>query len=258
MSLRSLLSIDFKKYVPGFIINILPKLKKNLGGFLILFLTLTVTLFWVEKYPLFSDKKTPSSLTPESDKKTPSFLESGLDMVGKARDMEGENMQIFAADTKSGHGKIFVFKYDDGSNATAFSAENPSYTSPDFRIVEGQSHDWLVVTTIKNWGTGVLNHIDTWYVVSYWSGNSVVLSYLSDSNLYDGGGTLIYKLTTDASIGADDKSIEIKFIFDDCETQNKCTKTTKVAYYVWDSEKGFFVLDEKKSEISSWEISNLM
>lgn len=259
MSLHSLLSIDFKKYIPVFILNFLSKLKYIFKIISPIVLFITVVFFWGILFAAVLDGDFSSSEQPvNTEQPATTTAQPIYQTVGNARDMDGENMQIFVADTKSILRKVFLFQYDDGSIATAFSAENPAITGPDFRIMEGQKREWLVVTTIKNWGTGHLNHVDTWYDVSYWGRISVVLSYLSDSNTYDGGGTLIRKLTTDASISADDKTIEIKYIFDDCETQNKCTKTTKAAYYVWDSEKGFFVLDEKKSEISALELSHLM
>lgn len=196
------------------------------------------------------------SVTPVAEQAS---NQSVYQMVDEARlGVDEEKVKLLVIDTKGGLGKVFLFQNNDDSIATSLFTENPNIESPSFRIVKGQDRDWLVVTTIGNSGTGYLKHIDTWYVANpYYQGNPAIFSYPSDSHTYDIDGTLKQKLTTEASISADDKAIEIKFILETCETQDKCAKTTKAAQYVWSSEKDFFVLDEEKSEISALEISSL-
>ena len=63
---------------------------------------------------------------------------------------------------------------------------------------------------------------------------------------------------TNVSINADDTAIDIEFVLETCGTKNECAKTTKVAHYVWSSDKAVFLFDEKKSQISILEISNLL
>lgn len=170
--------------------------------------------------------------------------------AGEARfGMNGENLKLFVIETKNQLGKVFLFQYDDGSIAKSLFVENPNIESPSFKIVKGQGRDWLVVTTVENSGTGYLKRIDTWYIAnSYYQGNPAILSYPSYSHSIGMTGMPMEKFTTDATVSADDKAIDVEFDFEACEAQDNCTKTTKVAHYVWNSEKELFILDEKKPE----------
>lgn len=179
--------------------------------------------------------------------------------VGEFRlGFNGDKLELLSADTKGLLGKIFIFQNYNDSITTTLSVENPNIESPRFRIVKGNTRDWLVVTTIENSGTGYMKHIDTWYIAnSYYQANLAVLSYPANGIISGLTDQLDQNLTTNIrKIDESDDEIEIEFVLEVCEAQDKCIKTTRVAHYAW--RDGKFVLDEKRSEISALQIANLL
>ncbi|MEK7106507.1 MAG: hypothetical protein AAB895_04105, partial [Patescibacteria group bacterium] len=66
-----------------------------------------------------------------------------------------------------------------GDILTTLSVDNGVLEAPDYRIVKGRTHDWLVVSELGIWGTGYKQYIDNWYVLSSVGDMKMVLSYQS-------------------------------------------------------------------------------
>ena len=122
-----------------------------------------------------------------------------LNFIGTARLTEdGSKVKILTGNMKGGLGLEFVFTDNQNNIINTLSVENTNISSPSYRIVKGNKHDWLVVTTIGESGTGYIKYIDSWYLVTGWYGDiQKVLSYdskISNSTYpIEKDGTTTYK-----------------------------------------------------------------
>ncbi len=195
---------------------------------------------------------------------------SPLQDVGSARlMMDGTALKILTSKTNI-YGRIFLFQDRDGQIINTLSVENTWFEEPTYRIVKGHTHDWLVVTTMYQEGTGILQREDNWYVVSGYSGGTQsVLAYLSNGNETSGSGDVSKEFSTEVINDAytDDRALDVRYTVDYCEPKAGCTTTSKRLHYVWQTDasgdKESFALDLKKSDVpakdlqSLWSISDL-
>ena len=173
---------------------------------------------------------------------------SPLKLSNTARLMEdGSNVKVFTGETKSGLGIEFVFTDNQDNIINTLSVENSNIGGPSYRIVKGIKHDWLVVTTVGTNGTGYIEYIDSWYMVTSWYGGiQKVLSYnskISDDNM----GIDKETITSVVSDSTEDKVLDINFTTKTCAEKGACSTSSKVNHYVWnvdtqDSSKSSFVL----------------
>lgn len=159
----------------------------------------------------------------------------------------------------------FIFLDERGETTSTFSVSNPNIEPPYYSIVKGQTRDWLVVTRIGISGTGIMKHINEWYVLR-WSGEmKMVLSYPSQGHKAPGLDFNNEYLKTEIinESYADDSAVDVKFIMKDCSItkygeDKDCIESSRIAHYVWDDDGKEFVFDPKKSDISEQRIDNLL
>lgn len=162
--------------------------------------------------------------------------------------LDGQNVKIIA-NTYSTN-RNFIFQDNKTSeNITTLSVTNPAVSSPSYRIVKGNTHDWLVVTKIDTWGTGLRYDTDEWYVIDPAGILRMVLSYKSGGLEVPGDSGRNMYLSTDAFEGVNkyDTSLDIKATYKDCSrkedgSDNVCAESSSVSHYVWDGNKEEFIL----------------
>src|SRR5262249_7629982 len=109
-----------------------------------------------------------------------------LQEFGKARlSPDGSDLKIFTGETGTGLAAVFLFVDGDGHIVNMLLAGNDNIEGPRYKIVKGNTHDWLVVSTIDLSGTGLIEWVDNWYL----PGDSLgapqsLFSYLSGGHNY--------------------------------------------------------------------------
>ena len=79
--------------------------------------------------------------------------------------INGDQIGFFSS-TNSAIDTLYIIFLGDGMNITdSLTISNVNRRSPNYRIVNGDKHDWLVVTRITVDGTGLEEHEDDWYKV---------------------------------------------------------------------------------------------
>ncbi|MCX6722694.1 MAG: hypothetical protein NT094_01335, partial [Candidatus Staskawiczbacteria bacterium] len=147
-------------------------------------------------------------------------------------------------------GLHFVFLDSETNDiANTLSIQNQARDFPSYRIVNGHTHDWLVVTRMGSWGTGLQYDYDEWYILSYSGNMKMVLSYKSGGNeVFLDGSTNKYWRTEILNDGyADDSAVDVKFIEKICSTtedggDKECSETSKITHYIWNESKEEFIL----------------
>jgi len=174
-----------------------------------------------------------------------------LELYDTARLMEDDSyVKILTGDMKGGLGIEFIFIDSQNNIINTLSVENTNIEGPSYRIVKGNKHDWLVVTTIGESGTGYIKYVDSWYLVTGWYGEiQKVLSYDSKISETDMFNTYNKEVTSDVINGSSDDVLDIKFATKICTEKNECSTSSKINHYVWnidtkDESKSGFVLEK--------------
>jgi hypothetical protein len=163
---------------------------------------------------------------------------SPLEFSGTARLMEdGSNVKIFTGNMKGGLGIEFVFTDSRNNIINTLSVENSNISGPTYRMVKGDKHDWLVVTTIGKNGTGYIEYLDSWYVVSGSYGETPeILSYISKIIEND---TDIFKEATSEIVRTDsDDEVNIRITTKTCTNNDVCSISSETRKYVWQKNLG--------------------
>jgi len=174
-----------------------------------------------------------------------------LKLSDTAKLMEnGTKVRIFTGNMKGGLGIEFVFTDNQNYIINTLSVENTNISGPSYRIVKGNKHDWLVVTTIGESGTGYIKYVDSWYLVTGWYGEiQKVLSYDSKISETDMFNTYNKEVTSDLISGSSDDVLDIKLTTKICKEKEGCSTSSKINHYVWnidikDESKNSFVLEK--------------
>ena len=162
------------------------------------------------------------------------------------------------------YNRNFVF-LDNATDdiVSTLSVGNPVIETPDYKIIKGHAHDWLVVVGL-NAGTGFKEYFNEWYILLPQGNMKMVLSYPSrghNAQLYERTEYLETNIINESY--PDDSAVDVKFILKDCFTtqsgeDKNCSESSHIAHYVWDSDKEEFVFDSKKSDISEQGIDGLL
>ncbi len=162
--------------------------------------------------------------------------------------LDGQSIKIITNTYSTNRNFIFQ-DGKTGENITTLSVTNPTVSFPSFRIVKGNTHDWLVVTKIETWGTGLRYDTDEWYVIDPMRILKMVLSYRSRGLEVPGDSGRNMYLSTDVIEGTNkyDTALDIKTTEKDCTrkedgSDNVCTESSSLSHYVWDGNKEEFVL----------------
>ena len=161
-----------------------------------------------------------------------------LKFSSTARLMEnGSKVNILTGKMKGGLGIEFVFTDSQNNIINNLSVENPNIDGPSYRIVKGNKHDWLVVTTIGKNGTGYMEYVDSWYLVTDWYGGlQKVLSYSSKITETDIGTSK--ELTTNViNDNTDDRVLDVEFTTKTCTGKEVCSTSPKINHYIWNEDK---------------------
>lgn len=161
-----------------------------------------------------------------------------LELYGSARLMEnGSDVKIFTGEMKGGQGIELVFTDDQNNIINTLSVENTNISGPSYRIVKGNKHDWLVVTTIGESGTGYIKYIDSWYLVTGWYGGiQKVLSYDSKISVTDMLNTYSKEVNSEVISGSSDNVLDIKFTTKICKEKNVCSTSSQINHYIWKAD----------------------
>ena len=166
---------------------------------------------------------------------------------------------IFSKETAL-NGRVFLFTEPSGAIDGVLYKQNETLESPQWKIIQGQSRDWLDVSTVSAHGTGLLSHKDTWYVLDS-TGVRPVLSYISDGMVYnpdltksefydskpkDYITTTYFK--TELIITNNDQEVKILTHYLSCpynktgsdETNPNCKEQTYTEYYSWNDKTNMF------------------
>lgn len=167
---------------------------------------------------------------------------------------DGSEVKILTGKTTNGYGLVFLFLDKQNNIINTLSAENSGLEGPSYRIVKGNNHDWLVITTISEYGTGLKKEMDSWYLVKdTYGGVLKALSYPSLEGDYPAESTSTEITANVSNLNyKNDDALDISFSTKICDKNNVCSKTTKTSHYIWqnnkdDENKSGFVLDQVKS-----------
>lgn len=178
------------------------------------------------------------------------FFENNiLTYAGTARLAEyGSAIDIFTTNEESGT-FTFLFHYSTCKESCVFemlTVSSPAIDFPTYRIEKGIERDWLVVTTLETWGTGLRTNKDTWYSINDVDTVYEVLSYRSFSGEYY--SSTRDEMITEASV-LSDTEIDIIYTTTHCdgcyfdgmeECEEVCETKVETKHYVRDG--GGFVL----------------
>ncbi|HAJ44434.1 MAG: hypothetical protein UV53_C0006G0025 [Candidatus Azambacteria bacterium GW2011_GWE1_42_9] len=137
-----------------------------------------------------------------------------------------------------------------GEIVTTLSITNPARGTPDYRIIKGSKHDWLVVTKMVTWGTGMQIDNDEWYVLGRSGEMKMVMSYQSRTLGVPGeSGKNEYGRTDIMNEGyPDDSAVDIKTTEKICSvakdgSDKDCSESSHIYHYVWNADKEEFALE---------------
>lgn len=159
-----------------------------------------------------------------------------------------EIMLLTSTNDHSTSRNFLVLDNKTGKTITTLSISSLGLWTPYYRIIKGKTHDWLVVTRLETWGTG-MNHIyDDWYVLGWTGTLNLVLSYPSQSMLLGGsdGKNTYWRTEVINEDKLRDSTIDVKFIKKTCtvkddQSDKECTETANTLNYVWDKDNEEFI-----------------
>lgn len=165
--------------------------------------------------------------------------------------IDGEKIKILTNTYSTNRNFVFLDdKYRTGGVVGTLSVENGWGGPPDYRIIRGKTHDWLVVTRIESGGTGFRTHSDEWYILGWSYEAKKVLSYQSDGNMVpddkDGKNKYWWTEVMNASY-PDDSAVDIKLTEKVCMSagygkDKDCTESSHTVHYIWDTDKEAFAV----------------
>ncbi|MSR88023.1 MAG: hypothetical protein EXS69_02610 [Candidatus Zambryskibacteria bacterium] len=178
-------------------------------------------------------------------------VDLNLEEIESARiRIDGEELKIFTNTYSTNRNFIFLDeKYQTSGVAGTLSVGNGWGGPPSYRIVKGNTHDWLVVTRIESGGTGFISHSDEWYILGWSYEAKKVLSYQSDGNMvpnYKDGKNKYWKTDILNENYPDDSAVDIKVTEKTCSPTDDgkdkdCTESSHLVHYIWDADKEVFV-----------------
>lgn len=163
--------------------------------------------------------------------------------------IDGEELKILTNTYSTNRNFVLLdVKYGTDGVVGTLSVENGWGGPPSYRIVNGKTHDWLVVTRIESGGTGFRTHSDEWYILGWSYEAKKVLSYQSDGNMVpdvDGKNKYWWTDILNESY-SDDSAVDIKVTERICSPADDgkdkdCTESSRTVHYVWDSDREVFV-----------------
>lgn len=138
---------------------------------------------------------------------------------------------------------FLVLDGETGETITTLSVSSLGLWTPYYRIIKGNTHDWLVVTRLESWGTGMKNIYDEWYALDWQGTMKLVLFYPSETMLLDGsdGKNTYWRTEVINEDKLDDSAVNIKFMKQTCtinedESDKDCVESANTLNYVWDEE----------------------
>ena len=167
--------------------------------------------------------------------------------------IDGEELKIITNTYSTNRNFVFLdVKYGTGAVVGTLSVSNGWGDSPSYRIVNGHTHDWLVVTRYESGGTGFLTYSDEWYILGWSFDTKKVWSYSSQGNEVLGidGVKNRYWSTNIINVGyADDSAVDVKLIEKSCTpTKNggekDCLESSHTDHYLWNADIEEFVLEK--------------
>ena len=213
---------------------------------LILVSLIVLSLFFLLAIFYFYKNYQISKINDEETTSTTSFKVDGPENF---RSRDNWNLKLFTSTymTKTN----FIFQAEDGAIVTTFSIDNNFVGPPTYKIVQGKSHDWLVVTEQGMHGSSIKDLYDNWYLVDHDSYK--VLSYKSDGYQVPGpeykDENIFWNTEIMNDLSLDDTKVDVKTTYKNCTLDDnfepkECKVTSKVDHYVWDDVQGVF--KEKK------------
>jgi len=177
---------------------------------------------------------------------------SGIEEAETARLTNIDGLELKIITNTYFFSRNFIFLDDKtGEIVTTLSVENPAREWPYYRIVKGYTRDWLVVTRILRWGTGMQDNYDEWYILGRSGKMEMALSYSSESYVLDYDGKNLYWSTDIINESyPDDSAVDIKVIEKSCSitedgSDKDCSESSSIVHYVWDSDREEFVFGNK-------------
>lgn len=161
--------------------------------------------------------------------------------------LDGYELKILTNTYSTNRNFVFMDSKTD-SIVTTLSVENSALWAPYYRVVKGRAHDWLVITRVANWGTGMRYDVDEWYMLRSSGEMKMVLSYSSDSLEVpqDGSKNKYWRTDILNESYPDDSAVDIKVTEKICSPvdyggNKDCTESSHTVHYVWDADKEEFV-----------------
>jgi len=163
----------------------------------------------------------------------------------------GYELKIITGTSMTNRSFIFLDN-KTGTIITTFSISNGWLEPPEYRIVRGKKHDWLVLRMIDISGTGLMEHYDAWYILSPsnapWD-MKMVLSYQSDGFkvAHDGSDNKYWWTDISNENYPDDSAVDIKQTTKICSTteygdDKDCSESSLTKHFMWDENKEEFIL----------------
>lgn len=166
--------------------------------------------------------------------------------------LDGSDLKILTSTNDYSTSRNFIF-LDTKTNetVTTLSVSSLGLWAPQYRIVKGSKHDWLVVTRVDNWGTGMRSVNDDWYVLGWRNSMKLVMSYPSETMLLDASDNknTYWKAEVINSSYSDDSTVDVKFYRKTCsinedKSDGSCVDWSNNLKYLWNSDKEEFVSNE--------------
>ena len=162
--------------------------------------------------------------------------------------LDGSSVKILTSTNEYSTTRDFIFLNNEtGETITTVSIASLGLSTPYYRVAKGVNHDWLVVTKVETWGTGVRRDTNEWYILDQGKKMKLVLSYLGTSlEVPNGEGKNEYIRTEVQDVGNDDKSIIIRYINKLCSAgenngDKDCFESVNTKKYLWDNDKEEFM-----------------
>ncbi len=180
---------------------------------------------------------------PDSKKLSTVKVKIEKEETAKLR-LDGSSLKILTSTNDYSTKRNFIFlDSKTGETVTTLSVSSLGLWTPYYRIIKGNTHDWLVVTRIYTWGTGMKQLYDEWYIIDFREDMKMVLFYPSETMLLnDSDGKNIYwKTEVINENDLNNSEIGINFIKKSCIMDENggdkdCSETSEKHIFIWDSE----------------------
>jgi len=180
---------------------------------------------------------------PDSSKLITGKIKIEKEETAKLR-LDGSSLKILTSVNDYSTKRNFIFlDSKTGETITALSVSSLGLWTPYYRIIKGNTHDWLVVTRVYTWGTGMKQLFDEWYILDFRENIKMVLFYPSETMLLNGsdGKNTYWRTEVINEKTLNNSEIEIKFIkkicsMDESGGDKDCSETSENHIFIWDSE----------------------